>query len=136
MLRKSVQANDMTEGMRNFAQRYQFSLSDPDLRRMYEYELSARRDQASREEYAKETGRAEGMEQGIAQGMKQGIAKGMEQGVAKGMAQGIEQGKMQGMQQAIRGMLQNGLSVDMICKCINIPHSEVEAVAAKIRAGE
>ena len=148
--------SSMTEGMRNFAQRYQFSLSDPDLRRMYEYELSARRDQASREEYAKETGRAEGMEQGIAQGMKQGIAKGMKQGIAKGMeqgiakgmeqgiakgmaqgmAQGIEQGKMQGMQQAIRGMLQNGLSVDMICKCINIPNSEVEAVAAKIRAGE
>ena len=55
----------MTEGMRNFANRYQFSLSDPDLRRMYEYELSALRDQASREEYAKETGRAEGIAQAI-----------------------------------------------------------------------
>ncbi len=42
----------MTEGMRKFATRYQFSLNDPDLRRMYEYELSAIRDQQSRERNA------------------------------------------------------------------------------------
>ena len=92
--------SSMTEGMRNFANRYQFSLSDPDLRRMYEYELSALRDQASREEYAKETGRAEGIAQ------------------------------------AIRGMLHNGLPIDMIYKCAGAPRSEVDAVIAEIRAGE
>ena len=46
----------MTEGMRKFATRYQFSLNDPDLRRMYEYELSARRDQESREQNAERRG--------------------------------------------------------------------------------
>ena len=39
----------MTEGMRAFAKRYKVSLNDPDLRRMYDYEMSAKRDQASRD---------------------------------------------------------------------------------------
>ena len=39
----------MTEGMKAFAKRYKVSLNDPNLRRMYDYEMSVRRDQASRE---------------------------------------------------------------------------------------
>lgn len=40
---------DMTEGMRAFAQKYNRSLTDPKLRALYELELSAQRDQASRD---------------------------------------------------------------------------------------
>lgn len=41
--------SNMTEGMRAFAKRYKVSLNDPDLRRMYDYEMSAKREQASRD---------------------------------------------------------------------------------------
>ena len=63
--------------MRDFARRYRFSLDDPDLRRMYEYELSAKRDQASREYYAKEEGRAEGRAEGITKVIRGMLRNGM-----------------------------------------------------------
>lgn len=38
---------EMTEGMKAFAKKYNRSLDDPKLRDLYEYDLSARRDQAA-----------------------------------------------------------------------------------------
>ena len=84
----------MTEGMRAFAKRYQVSLNDPDLRRMYDYEMSAKRDQASREYNA----------------------------------------EMKGRTDVIRGMLHNGIPVDVIYKCVDAPRADVDAIIAKIRA--
>ena len=86
--------SSMTEGMRNFAKRYRVSLDDPDLRRMYDYEMSAKRDQASREYNAEMKGRAD----------------------------------------VIRGMLHNGIPVDVIYKCVDAPRADVDAIIAKIRA--
>lgn len=86
--------SNMTEGMRAFAKRYQVSLNDPDLRRMYDYEMSAKRDQASREYNA----------------------------------------EMKGRTDVIRGMLHNGISVDVIYKCVDAPRADVDAIIAKIRA--
>ena len=102
----------MDEGMRDFARRYRFSLDDPDLRRMYEYELSAKRDQASREYYAKEEGRAEGIAEGRAEGIAKGITK------------------------VIRGMLRNGMPTEIIYNCVGESREEVDAIIAKIRSGE
>lgn len=86
--------SSMTEGMRNFAKRYRVSLDDPDLRRMYDYEMSAKRDQASREYNA----------------------------------------EMKGRTDVIRGMLHNGIPVDVIYKCVDAPRADVDAIIAKIRA--
>ena len=87
----------MTEGMRKFATRYQFSLNDPDLRRMYEYELSARRDQESREQNAE----------------RRGVTRTYEQ--------------------VIRNALNKNLSKKVIYALIDAPHSDVDAIIAKIR---
>lgn len=86
--------SSMTEGMRAFAKRYQVSLNDPDLRRMYDYEMSAKRDQASREYNA----------------------------------------EMKGRTDVIRGMLHNGIPVDVIYKCVDASRADVDAIIAKIRA--
>ncbi len=64
----------MTEGMRKFATRYQFSLNDPDLRRMYEYELSAIRDQQSREQNAEKRGEARTYEKVIRGMLRNGFS--------------------------------------------------------------
>ena len=100
--------SSMTEGMRAFARRYQISLNDPDLRRMYDYEMSAKREQASREYNAEMIGHAKGMAQGITQGITQ----------------------------VVRGMLHNGIPVDVIYKCVDAPRADVDAIIAEIRAND
>ena len=111
---------NMTEGMRDFARRYRFSLDDPDLRRMYEYELSAKRDQASREYYAKEEGRAEGRAEGI----------------AEGRAKGIAEERARSITHTVRSMLHSGISTTIIYNCVDASREEVDAIIAKIRSGE
>lgn len=92
----------MTEGMSAFARRYNVSLNDPDLRRMYDLEMSAKRDQAS----------------------------ALDNAERKGMAQGTAAAYYS----VIHGMLNNGIPVDVIYKCVNAPRSEVDAIIAKVRA--
>ena len=106
--------------MRDFARRYRFSLDDPDLRRMYEYELSAKRDQASREYYAKEEGRAEGRAEGI----------------AEGRAKGIAEERARSITHTVRSMLHSGISTTIIYNCVDASREEVDAIIAKIRSGE
>lgn len=60
--------SSMTEGLGTFARRYNRATDDPHLRALYEYELSARMDDASR----------------IASAMKEGEARGEARGEAKG----------------------------------------------------
>ena len=120
--------NCMDEGMRDFARRYRFSLDDPDLRRMYEYELSAKRDQASRVYYAKEEGRAEGIAEGRAEGRAEGIAEGRAKGIAEERARSITH--------TVRSMLHSGISTTIIYNCVDASREEVDAVIAKIRSGE
>lgn len=50
----------MTEGIRAFARQYKISLTDPDLKRVYDLEMSAKRDQVSAMYYARSEGRVEG----------------------------------------------------------------------------
>ncbi len=49
----------MTEGMRDFAERYKLAMNDPDLRGLYELDLSARRDHNTMINAAKREGRLE-----------------------------------------------------------------------------
>ena len=61
---------------------------------MYDYEMSAKRDQASRDYNMEMKGRAD----------------------------------------VIRGMLRNGISIDTIYKCVDLPRADVDVIIAKIRA--
>ncbi|MDO4371902.1 MAG: hypothetical protein Q4D43_11290, partial [Clostridia bacterium] len=80
--------------------RYKVSLNDPDLRRMYDYEMSAKRDQASREYNA------------------------------------VMKGRTEGITQVVRGMLRNGIPVDVIYKCVDTPRADVDTIIAEIRAND
>jgi len=100
----------MTEGMKAFAKRYKVSLDDPNLRRMYDYEMSARRDQASREYNAE---------------MK-GLRKGREEERLKTRNEQMK---------SIRSMMSDGLSMDAIYKYAGAPKEEVDAIIAEIRTG-
>ena len=133
---RSAAVSCMDEGMRDFARRYRFSLDDPDLRRMYEYELSAKRDQASREYYAKEEGRAEGIAEGRAEGRAEGIAEGRAKGIAEGRAKGIAEERARSITHTVRSMLHSGISTTIIYNCVDASHEEVDAIIAKIRSGE
>ena len=121
---RSAAVSCMDEGIIDFARRYRFSLDDPDLRRMYEYELSAKRDQASREYYAKEEGRAEG------------IAEGRAEGIAEGRAKGIAEERARSITHTVRSMLHSGISTTIIYNCVDASREEVDAIIAKIRSGE
>lgn len=67
----------MTEGMRAFATRYKVSLTDPDLKRIYDLEMSAKRDQASAMYYARSEGRAEGRVEGRMEIIRNLLANGI-----------------------------------------------------------
>lgn len=95
----------MTEGMKAFAKRYKVSLDDPNLRRMYDYEMSARRDQASREYNAEMKGRVEGR----------------------------AEGRVEERAHIIRGMLKKGMPAEIICECTGASKAEVDALLAKMR---
>ena len=64
----------MTEGMGTFAKKYNLALNDPRVRALYEYEMSAKMDEATRLSNA----RTEGIGIGRAEGIGIGRAEGME----------------------------------------------------------
>lgn len=86
--------SNMTEGMRAFAKRYKVSLNDPDLRRMYDYEMSAKREQASRDYNT----------------------------------------TIRAYENVVRGALKKNLSNEIIYALVALPHAEVDAIIARIRA--
>ena len=63
----------MTDEMRAFAEKYGISLTDPDLKRIYDLEMSAKRDWASALYNAKN----EGIELGMQNAVKGMAAKGL-----------------------------------------------------------
>lgn len=83
-------------------------MNNPNLRRMYDYEMSARRDQASREYNAE---------------MK-GFKKGQEEARLK-----IRNERMK----SICSMMSDGLSMDAIYKYAGAPKEEVESIITEIR---
>ncbi len=44
-------------------------------------------------------------------------------------------GRAEGRADIVRGMLNNGIPVDLIYKCVNAPRAEVDALIARIRSG-
>ncbi len=109
---------NMTEGMRAFAKKYHRSLDDPKLRDLYELDLSARRDQAAIAQSAEEKGRKEGR----AEGRKEGRAEGR------------KEGRQEERAEVIRGMLVNGIPVELIYRCVDAPRAEVDELIRRLRA--
>lgn len=66
--------------------------------------------------------------EGIEKGMKKGIKKGMKKGMKEGMKEGREQGRREAELETARRMAENGLSVEMICRCTNFSESEARAL--------
>lgn len=102
--------SNMTEGMKAFAKRYRISLNDPDLRRMYDYEMSAKREQASRDYNSKMMG--------IEIGRKEGRAEGMNHAWLS----------------VVRRALAQGLPADVIYTLIDAPRAEIDALIAKVQS--
>lgn len=59
-------------------------LSNKELQEILRYRWSAKADEATRMENAKEEGMEQGLKKGMKKGMKQGIEKGIQQGIEKG----------------------------------------------------
>ena len=75
-----------------------------------------------------EVGFERGIEQGFEQGIEQGFEQGIEQGFEKGIEQGFEKGKILGQLEDIRGLLENGVSWDVIQKATGITPEKYEAL--------
>lgn len=73
--------SNMTEGMRAFAKRYKVSLNDPDLRRMYDYEMSAKREQASRDYNSEMRGEKRGEARAYEKVVRSALSKNLPQDV-------------------------------------------------------
>ena len=57
---------------------------------------------------------------------------GKKEGIAEGMAEGIKQGTLAGAQQkaveAARNLKKNGISIEMISKCLGLSVEEIESL--------
>ncbi len=141
----------MTEGMQAFAEKYRISLTDPDLKRIYDLEMSAKRDQASALYNAKNEGIELGMQKGLAEGEALGLKKGLAEGEALGLKKGLAEGEALGLKKglaegealglnkgraeveaiAVKGMATQGLSSDFIAQCLKMSQEMVEEILAK-----
>ena len=94
----------MTEGMQAFAKRYKVSLTDPELKRMYDLEMSAKRDQASAVYNARN----------------------------EGMVEGMEKGRTEERRLIVQSMVKNGVPTEIIYKSVAAPRAEIDAIIAQM----
>ena len=60
-------------------------------------------------------------------GFREGMEKGMEKGLEKGLQKGTQKGKLE---TALK-MLRNGISMEIVLKCTNLPPSAIKEAAEK-----
>ena len=95
----------MTEGLRNFAKRYNYAINDPELIRRYRMIEDGKRDIATRISVAEKRARAEGE------------ARGEMRGRAEGMAQA--------KRETARGMRDAGIAVSVIASITGLSENEI-----------
>ncbi len=76
------------------------------------------------EEYNFEEAKKKQFEEGIEQGIRQGIRQGIQQGVQHG----IEEGQRKAKQAIAKGMLSEGLSIEIIEKLTALSHDEIQSL--------
>ena len=88
-------------------------------------------------EYSYETDikvqRREAYREGLAEGIEQGISQGIEQGIQQGIEQGIEQGAEQKAIETAKKFLQEGLPVEQIARCTELPLEKVNQLKQQIK---
>ena len=57
-----------------------------------------------------------------------GLERGLERGFEQGLEQGIEQGIQENQREVVTSMYQNGISLDMISKCVRLDILEIEKI--------
>ena len=112
--------SEMSEGLRNFAKRYNYAINDPELIRRYRMVEDGRRDVATRIAVAE----ARGIEIGEARGREIGEARGREIGEAKGR----EIGEARKNRENARAMRNAGIDVALIAQITGLDEAEIEAL--------
>ena len=88
-------------------------------------------------EYSYETDikvqRREAYREGLAEGIEQGISQGIEQGIQQGIEQGIEQGAEQKAIETAKKLLKEGLPVEQIARCTELPLEKVNQLKQQIK---
>ncbi|MBR2106802.1 MAG: hypothetical protein IJ937_06020, partial [Treponema sp.] len=57
---------------------------------------------------------------------REGLAEGIEQGIEQGIVQGIEQGAKKTKIETAKKLLKEGLSVEQIARCTELPLEKVQ----------
>ncbi len=70
------------------------------------------------------TAKREGLVKGIEEGIEKGKTEGLKEGIERGRAEGIEKGKIE----SVLGLYNNGVSIDIISKSLNIPKKRVQTI--------
>ena len=91
-------------------------------------------------EYSYETDikvqRREAYREGLAEGIEQGISQGIEQGIQQGIEQGIEQGAEKTKIETAKKLLKEGLPVEQIARCTDLPLEKVQELTKEIEVIE
>ena len=100
---------EMSEGLKNFAQKYNVAINDPNLVRLYRLEQDAIRDEKSRMGFA------------IKEAQKEARRVGMQEGLQKGHQEGLQKG----LQKAALGMRLKGLKPEDISEITGLSVNEI-----------
>ena len=87
-------------------------------------------------EYSYETDikvqRREAYREDLAEGIEQGISQGIEQGIEQGISQGAEQTKIE----TAKKLLKEGLPIEQIARCTDLPLKKVQELVKEIEVIE
>jgi predicted transposase YdaD len=116
--------SEMSEGLKNFAKRYNYAINDPELIRRYRMVEDGKRDVATRIAVAEEKAEARGREIGEARGREIGEARGREIGEARGR----EIGEARKNRENARAMRNAGIDVALIAQITGLDEAEINAL--------
>ena len=80
-------------------------------------------------EYSYETDIKVQRREAYREGLAEGIEQGIEQGISQGIEQGIEQGAEQTKIETAKKFLKEGLPVEQIARCTDLPLEKVQELA-------
>ena len=80
-------------------------------------------------EYSYETDIKVQRREAYREGLAEGIEQGIEQGIQQGIEQGIERGAEQKAIETAKNFLKEGLSVEQIARCTELPLEKVQELA-------
>ena len=93
----------------------------------YNRRLKIQRDNYAADKYAREKAEKEFAEK-LAQGRAQGLAQGLAQGHAEGLAEGLAKGEAAKARAIAKGLIEEGISIEVIQRVTGLSVEEVEAL--------